>query len=69
MSPRCPICKREAAPRRVNPSFPFCSERCKLIDLGKWLGGDYAIAAKPEESDEGEPAPPASPPDFQEDES
>ncbi|HUB05410.1 MAG TPA: DNA gyrase inhibitor YacG [Myxococcales bacterium] len=57
---RCPICKREAAPRRGNPAFPFCSERCKLIDLGKWLGGDYAIASKPEEEeDEAPPVPPS----------
>jgi len=26
---------------------PFCSERCKLVDLQKWLGGAYAIAGKP----------------------
>jgi endogenous inhibitor of DNA gyrase (YacG/DUF329 family) len=25
-------------------TFPFCSERCRLIDLGNWLGGRYAIA-------------------------
>ncbi len=30
------------------PSFrPFCSERCKLIDLGKWLGGEHAIPGEP----------------------
>ena len=27
------------------PSFPFCSERCRLVDLGRWIDGDYAIAA------------------------
>ncbi len=42
--------------RRVTPAFPFCSERCKLIDLGKWLGGDYAIPQQPEE-DEGAKVP------------
>lgn len=26
-----------------NPFFPFCSERCKLADLHKWLSGEYAI--------------------------
>jgi endogenous inhibitor of DNA gyrase (YacG/DUF329 family) len=25
------------------PQFPFCSERCRLIDLGRWLGEDYRI--------------------------
>jgi endogenous inhibitor of DNA gyrase (YacG/DUF329 family) len=27
--------------------FPFCSERCKLIDLGAWFDGDYRIPAHP----------------------
>jgi endogenous inhibitor of DNA gyrase (YacG/DUF329 family) len=53
----CPICKKDVLPRAENPSFPFCSERCKLIDLGKWLGGDYRIASKrEEEEDEQRPA-------------
>ena len=45
----CPICGRKAEPRHR----PFCSERCRLIDLGRWLGGNYRIAgaALPEESD------------------
>ena len=40
---KCPICGKPAdfaAP----PAGPFCSERCKLIDLGKWLGEDYRIS-------------------------
>ena len=28
------------------PDWPFCSPRCKLIDLGRWLGGDYRIATQ-----------------------
>jgi len=38
----CPRCgtRREW---RDNPYRPFCSERCKLIDLGGWLSGDNAI--------------------------
>ncbi len=39
----CPICGKAAKPRAENRAFPFCSERCKLIDLGKWLGEDYRI--------------------------
>jgi endogenous inhibitor of DNA gyrase (YacG/DUF329 family) len=44
----CPICKRpvEQQPEnhdRRRSSFPFCSDRCKLIDLGRWLGGKYQI--------------------------
>lgn len=41
--PRCPICKKPATPRAQNPSFPFCSPRCKLVDLGRWLGEDYRV--------------------------
>jgi len=40
---RCPTCKN--AVRASNPDFPFCSERCRLIDLGKWASGDYVIAS------------------------
>jgi endogenous inhibitor of DNA gyrase (YacG/DUF329 family) len=51
----CPICKKEI--QRSVESFPFCSERCRLIDLGKWAEGDYRIAGEPaplpDESDEG----------------
>lgn len=39
----CPICRRPAAPRSENKAFPFCSARCKQIDLAKWLSGDYRI--------------------------
>jgi endogenous inhibitor of DNA gyrase (YacG/DUF329 family) len=47
----CPICKKPAAPRAVNPSFPFCSPRCKTVDLGKWLNEEYRVPVE-EESDE-----------------
>ncbi|HUB98050.1 MAG TPA: DNA gyrase inhibitor YacG [Stellaceae bacterium] len=35
----CPICGKPAEPR----FRPFCSARCKTIDLGRWLGDRYAI--------------------------
>jgi endogenous inhibitor of DNA gyrase (YacG/DUF329 family) len=41
----CPICKKsvaDEAPARP-PTYPFCSDRCKLIDLGRWLDGRYFI--------------------------
>jgi hypothetical protein len=44
---KCPICKKEVAPGAAD--FPFCSERCRLIDLGKWASEEYRIP---------EPAPP-----------
>lgn len=39
---RCPVCKGEWD-GAGNPFRPFCSERCKMIDLGAWLDGKYAI--------------------------
>jgi len=43
----CPICKKEMiSNKNINKYFPFCSQRCKLIDLGKWLDGKYAIDGK-----------------------
>lgn len=39
----CPICKEPAELDQSNPWRPFCSERCKLLDLGRWLDGDYVI--------------------------
>lgn len=50
--PRCPVCHRSTALRAENPLFPFCSDRCRLVDLGKWLGEGYRIPAQPEEGDE-----------------
>jgi endogenous inhibitor of DNA gyrase (YacG/DUF329 family) len=38
---KCPICKKEVAPG--DPEFPFCSERCRLIDLGNWATEKYVI--------------------------
>jgi endogenous inhibitor of DNA gyrase (YacG/DUF329 family) len=42
----CPICKKPVEePTEGKPSrwFPFCSERCKLIDLARWLDGKYQV--------------------------
>jgi uncharacterized protein len=40
---KCPICKKPVASQDTD--FPFCSERCRLIDLGKWASGEYVISA------------------------
>jgi endogenous inhibitor of DNA gyrase (YacG/DUF329 family) len=65
--PSCPICKREMTTGNVDPAFrPFCSARCKTIDLGGWLGGTYRIGqALADEDDDGSPAgqPPTEPDD------
>ncbi|MBC7174032.1 MAG: DNA gyrase inhibitor YacG [Polyangiaceae bacterium] len=53
----CPICAKQAASRAENSAFPFCSPRCRLVDLGKWLGEDYRLPESepfdPEAYDEG----------------
>jgi endogenous inhibitor of DNA gyrase (YacG/DUF329 family) len=41
--PECPICKKPVPPRGENRAYPFCSERCRLVDLGRWLGEEYRI--------------------------
>jgi uncharacterized protein len=48
----CPICNRPAPSRPQNRAFPFCSPRCKLVDLGKWLDDKYRIpgSAAPEDA-------------------
>jgi endogenous inhibitor of DNA gyrase (YacG/DUF329 family) len=38
--------------RRINAEyFPFCSERCRLVDLGAWLDGDYRIPSEARSSE------------------
>ena len=41
---RCPICKDTTKHDASNLFRPFCSERCRLIDLGKWVDEKYSIA-------------------------
>jgi endogenous inhibitor of DNA gyrase (YacG/DUF329 family) len=51
---RCPTCGKtfQIGTLEDLPSFPFCTDRCKLVDLGRWLDGDFRIpeggAAEPE---------------------
>ena len=42
---KCPICKKEVV--LGAPEAPFCSERCRLIDLGNWASGKYVIPGPP----------------------
>jgi len=42
----CPTCKKPVAERRANASFPFCSERCRQVDLGRWLNEEYRLPAE-----------------------
>ena len=53
---KCPICKKEV--KRENPEFPFCSERCRILDLGNWASEKYVISTpadlqnQPDEEDD-----------------
>jgi endogenous inhibitor of DNA gyrase (YacG/DUF329 family) len=40
---KCPICRKPV--NKDEAEFPFCSERCRLIDLGKWASGAYVISS------------------------
>jgi endogenous inhibitor of DNA gyrase (YacG/DUF329 family) len=54
--PLCAYCRQQPIEHRFRP---FCSERCKQADLGRWLQGDYRIAGpEPDESLEGRPSQP-----------
>jgi len=44
--PPCPICGA-AVQWADNPDRPFCSERCRLIDLARWADGTYAVPGPP----------------------
>jgi len=52
---RCPICGKKTSPEG-NPYRPFCSERCKLIDLDNWLSGRYRISTPVTSGEETQPA-------------
>jgi endogenous inhibitor of DNA gyrase (YacG/DUF329 family) len=47
---RCPICKKTV--KSGDPEFPFCSDRCRTIDLGKWASGAYVIPSPVADADE-----------------
>ena len=45
---RCPICGRRFVPEQ-SPARPFCSQRCRLVDLGRWLDERYPLSGDPED--------------------
>lgn len=47
----CPHCRKEASWQN-NPFRPFCSERCKMIDLGAWISEDYKIPGEKKPTDD-----------------
>jgi len=60
MPARCPTCRGPVPP--ASEAFPFCSPRCRLVDLGRWLGEEYRIPAVEDEDDDGRSTEPDSPP-------
>ena len=54
MKIQCPVCKKDTV-WEGNPYRPFCSERCSLIEIGKWADGKYSVEAEEgkEEREEG----------------
>ena len=52
---KCPICKKDVS--LENPESPFCSERCRIIDLGNWAAEKYVISspARPSEIPDDDP--------------
>lgn len=47
---RCPICKKPV--KNSVPEFPFCSPRCRTIDLGKWASGGYVVSSPVTDAEE-----------------
>jgi uncharacterized protein len=55
----CPVCKKPV--ESGAPDFPFCSERCRLIDLGKWASGAYVISSPTQDVSDSVPDFPQKP--------
>ena len=47
----CPLCKKKDSDP-ADGIWPFCTERCKLIDMGEWTAENYSILGKPESDEE-----------------
>lgn len=50
----CSICRKPVAPRATNSAFPFCSKRCRAVDLGRWLGEEYRMPDRQADEQEDE---------------
>jgi endogenous inhibitor of DNA gyrase (YacG/DUF329 family) len=56
---RCPSCRSPVKRREENEAFPFCSPRCRAVDLAKWFTGSYRVPGPPAEA----PPPKSNEPD------
>jgi len=59
---KCPTCGKTTSWDK-NPFRPFCSERCKLVDLSRWVNEEYRVPAEKVSSDHPETKP--QPEEFQ----
>ncbi len=50
---RCPICEKQVDPAQ-SKAMPFCSDRCRQIDLGRWLREAYSVPVERNPDEEGE---------------
>ncbi|OQY17275.1 MAG: DNA gyrase inhibitor YacG [Desulfobacteraceae bacterium 4572_35.1] len=50
MKVKCPMCAA-SCDWEGNPWRPFCSERCRMIDLGAWIDEDYKVGHEPTNND------------------
>ncbi len=51
--PACIVCSRQLEGGLLEwPQFPFCSQRCKLVDLGRWFEESYTLPAGPRTAQE-----------------
>ena len=58
----CPSCRREVS-WEENPYRPFCSERCRIVDLGNWASERYRVpgeTVEPDDTDGADPSPKGS---------
>jgi len=66
MKHHCPICEKPVD-SAIHPDFPFCSERCRLLDLGNWAAEKYVVSdpildeSEPEETKTNDRAEPRRP--------
>lgn len=60
----CPTCRQPSVYGPSNPWRPFCSERCRGVDLGAWATESYRVPAEapPDGDSDGPPSPPGTPP-------
>lgn len=59
----CPQCRKPASLDTANRFRPFCSERCKMLDLGEWFAEKHTIAVAESDSDPDEAPPRSQDPD------